>query len=153
MDEGIDDLLLLWRQAQRICWVYRWETFVEKFVFLPVEGDGALLVVNSLQQNAVHHAPFGVGFVELPFELELHDGDGFVHLRNQACVLLCRYRSAINQTRHKQLAGIVGIMLNGEGCEGNHVDGVSLLQGLGVGVSQRKTKHRAHAGGIARCGT
>ena len=57
-----------------------WEVAVGNGVGYAFNCAGSFLRINSLKQSSVIHVPFGVLLIQLPFELELNDGDSLVHL-------------------------------------------------------------------------
>ena len=49
------------------------------------EGNSTVLIVDFVEHGAVVHVPLGVTENGLSLQLELDNGDGFVHLRHQLC--------------------------------------------------------------------
>ena len=134
--DAVQHLLLLGGEPVGVRGVERGEALVPQLVRLPVQLDRPGLRVDAVQQQPVLHRELRPSPDDLPLELVLDDGDGLVHLRDEAHRLLV-VRGLIGVQRgDEELAGVVGVRLHGEGGEGQQVDAVAVLEGRQVAVPQ-----------------
>ena len=87
---------------------------------------------------------------QLPFQFELDDCNGLMHLLIQLQVLRVIVLSVFNG---KNIAVGIGISIHGKGGERNEIDAVAFLQGREIGITQGEADDIADAGIIARSST
>ena len=129
------------------------EKGVEHRVVLPVEAIDALTEIDILECTSAVDVPLRMLADELPLKLELYDGNGLVHLCDEAHLLLVVLGIGGLVVREEALAGIVGVCLHREGGKRQQVDAVAFLQGCHVGEAQRESQHDGDTGVASRCGT
>ena len=66
-----DEVVLLGRECVGIIGINGGEVAARELILLAVDRDGALLVVDGLEQLAVLHLPLRMALVELALQLEL----------------------------------------------------------------------------------
>lgn len=126
------------------------EIGVAQWIILAVEAYDATLKVTSREEVAVPHAPLGMTLVELPLKLKCDDGNGFVHTGIKEALALGGFFLAMTEiVGHKDVAGIIGVSLEGEGGEGHEVDAVAFLEDDGVAVAKGKTEDGGYAAAVA----
>ena len=155
--EGVVELAhqlgLLGGEVVGVCGVEGGEEGVGHLIRYAVLHEEAAFLVYILQHEAVLHLPFGAAQDHLGFELELYDGDGLVHLRDEAACLLVVRGVVLVEARAEEVAGVAGVGLHGEGGQGHEVDAVAVLEGLHVAVAQRETQDVGDAAVVAGSGT
>ena len=152
MGQAPHQFVLLGREAVGMLRVDGREGRIAHGVGLSVEGERACRMVNVFQQTTVVHVPFGVGHIERLLEFELDDGNGLVHLRHEANLFLVGVFAAVFKSRLEDFARVIGIGLHGKGGQGHHVDAISFLQCLRIGIAQAEAQNAGDATEVAsRC--
>ena len=93
-----------------------------------------------------------MALIEVRFGLELHDGDGLVHLCGEDPLSLVDVLCSAVEPWLELLAGVVLVGVHGESGEGHEVDAVSLFERCEVGVSEREPDDVADAGVVSGAG-
>ena len=150
MSQTEHQFVLLGREAVGMLRVNGREGRVAHGIRLSVEGKRARCMVDVLQQAAVAHAPFGVGGVERLLEFELNDSDSLVHLRHEAHLLLVGVFAAVFKSRLEDYARVIGIGFHGKGGQRHHVDAISFLKRLRIGIAQAEAQDAGDATEVAR---
>ena len=87
------------------------------------------------QEQAILKAVFRSTPDDLSFQLELDNGDGFVHLGHQFALAL-RIVRRIEPLRHKHLTGIIRVSFDRKGSQGQQTHRITVFQGLHIAMTQ-----------------
>lgn len=148
--DAVDEFSLSIGECIGMLWIDGGEIGVAQWVILAVKAYDATLKVTSREEVAVPHAPLGMTLVELPLKLKCDDGNGFVHTGIEESLALGGFFLAMAEiVGHKDVAGIIGVSLEGEGGEGHEVDAVAFLEDDGVAVAKGKTEDSGYAAAVA----
>ena len=151
--QALHQVFLLGCQLVGMLGVNGGEKGVEHRVVLSVEAIGASLEVDVLERTSAVDVPFGVLLDELPFQFELYDRNGLVHLCDEAHLLFVGLAIVRCSKRQETLAGVIGVCLHREGGKREEVDAVAFLQSSHVGEAQRESQHDGDTGVASRCCT
>ena len=86
--ELVHKLLLLRGKSVGALWAHGREVVASQGVLHAVEHDGALLIVDVVEEHSVLHVPFGMLLPQQSFLFKLQDGYGLVHEGYEALRLL-----------------------------------------------------------------
>jgi len=100
-----------------------------------VQRHGSRRIVDFLKQQAVFHLVMGPPFDQLALQLELDDGDGFLHLRHQADFLPGE-RTVLRHFRNEHFTGVLAVSFDGERRQRHQADAVAVFQRFHVAVAQ-----------------
>ena len=75
---------------------------------------------------------------DLPLQLELDDGNGFVHLCKQTERFLIELLVAHTRARLELRARVILVGLHSEGSQRKEVDAIAIFQRAQVGIAQRE---------------
>ena len=145
--QPVDEFFLLGSQRIGVGRVDRGENLVTQGIFFPVENQHATRIVDFVEQQAVVHFKIGVRKNELSFEFELYDGDGFVHLRQEAAGLVAIF--AVEALGQEEGAGVVFVLLDGKGGQRHEVDAVTVFERAVVAIPHRHANDIGHAAVVA----
>ena len=151
--QAVDELFFLIGEAVGVGGVNGGEVEVRHGIILAVDIHRALFKVDAVEEVAVVHVPFRMAGDDVVLQLHLNHEDGFVHLRDDALILL---RDVVLLSLHlglEDLAGVVAVSLHGEHGQGHQVDAVAVFQGLHVGVTERDAEHVGDGTFVAGGGT
>ena len=134
--ELVHEQFLLRCQLIRMRRVDSREGVALQLILLAVKHDGALIVVDIVEQQTVLHLPSRVALDDGSLLLELYDGNGLVHESSQTmCLLVKTCRVCRRDLRTEFLAGIVAVCLHGEGGKRHKIDAITLFQSGEVGIT------------------
>lgn len=136
--QALHECLFLCRQTIRVFWIECREEVVKHRVVLSVEAVGVVFEVNVLQGTASVYVPLRMLVDELPFQFELNDGDGFVHLCDETRTFLVVFPAFGNTDGLETETGVVSICFHGKGGKWQEVDAVAFFQRSHVAEAQRK---------------
>ena len=120
-------------------------------IFLSFHLHFGVVSTDSRRHVSVRHFPFRVFVVECSLKFELDDRDGFVHLCHHAAGFFLQSVFLAELFRLERFALVFAVGFHGKGGERKEIDAVAFLQGSGVGIAQRETQHRRHAGRVSGC--
>ena len=146
--QTIHNILLAGAQLVGMLPVYRWETCIQKRIFLPVrKGDGSFIRIDPVEKAAVLHMEFLPSAEKFSLQFELDHGDRLVHLAAQ---FLLRCAVVGIPFQFKSGAGIVLIYIHCKRGERDHVDPVSILQYVQIIIADAVTDHSGDTGLLSR---
>ena len=145
----VHQVLLVPAQFVRILRINGRQVGVKQGEKLAVNGDGAVLIIDLVEQRTVAHMPFGVTEHGLSFQFELNDRDGFVHFSHQLR-RACQSRVVLKILCLPKRARIVSINRHGEIGQRQEVDTVSFLQGFYIGIPYRDAQNRSQKRHVSR---
>ena len=126
------------------------EVGISKLIFLAVESDSALCIINIAELASVEHLPLRVALENLCLCLELKYGNSLVHHSHEAERLFIEAVAVLRvEYRTERLAWVIVVILHCVCSQRHEVDAVAVLKGCEVGISQRKANHIADAGIVA----
>ena len=146
--EAVHNLLLLLGKGIGILPVHRREVHIQHLVGIAVDGDGALVPVDQVQQVPVFHVEFRMPHDGLSLGLPLQDGDGLVHLQVDLDLLRIIGAGSL-QLEHG--AGVIRVGRGGVAGQRQHVDAVAILQDIHVAVAGADADDVADAAQLSCC--
>ena len=135
-----------------ILWINGRKIGVIQRIFFAAQFYGSLLIINLVQQQTFLHIPLRMLLDQLPFHLELNNGDGFVHHGIHLCIIPVVFLIIIPHMNIECLTCMSLIAINGKPHQWDHIDPVRILQNRQVAVTGGNTQHIAHTWyGTGRC--
>ena len=126
--------------------INRWKELIAKIVDSPINLDSAANVVDAVQQASMIQLPLRIPFKQLAFQLELHNGRGFLHAGHHVV------RPHAAAFRHKELCWIVGVNRASQMFQRCQRNAVTFVQLPNAAVSQRHAEDRADQCFMAQSG-
>ena len=148
--EFLHQIMLLVCQPIRISRIDCREIGIEQSIFLPFILENSPLKIYQMQQLAPLHTEIRTTVNDGSFQLQLYDGNGFMHLGNETQRLFIVAGIGEVQFRCKNLTGIISINIHGKGRQRKQVDAVSVFQCSQIGITHGHTNHVCHTGIISR---
>ena len=108
--------------------------------------------INLVKQIACFHPIFGMRRNELSFELKLDDRDSLMHLTDQVDALIVVDHIVIPQLRLELAAGVTCIGFHSETRQWEHIDAVSVLDGIQIRIPQSDADNASHTSFVAGSG-
>ena len=131
----IDECLFSLCKLLWILWVDSWEVTWTHLIFLTIEGNCTLLIVDSFEQTTIVHLPKRMTANHLWFNLKLKDTDSLVHLRCQCLATFVEW-IVFRYLWHELLAWVITIYVHCKGSQLNKVDTISILNSSHVCITQ-----------------
>ncbi len=151
--EAVEAGVFFVRESVGIGGVDGGEMGVFEGVGFSIDGDGAVLVIDEVEETAVFHVPLGVAGDDLAGELELEDGNGFVHFGDEVFIGKVSFAFGVEAG-----CGVVGVDGFGKLGEGGEEDAVAFLELPEAEVAEGNAKDggdedfgsegRAHPGNV-----
>ncbi len=129
------------RQPVRIGRIYGREVGIAQSIFFSFVYKDATLKINLLQQFAVGHPKLRTTVDNFGLQFKLDNGNGFMHLSDQAQSLLIIMSVGKIHLRHEDGARIIGIRIHCKSSQWKQIDSVSVFKRAQVAVAHGHTYH------------